>query len=154
MEKISAGLILYRIRNGKPEILLGHTGGPFYAKKDLAAWSFPKGIVEKGEDMLEAAKREFKEETGFDVLTENYIELGPVKRPGKTVYVWAVEGDCDPTKLKSNTCMTEWPPKSGKQIEIPEVDRGEFFDLETARTKLYGYLVPIIDIFKEKVQLK
>ncbi len=151
MGKTSAGLILYRLRNGKPEILLGHTGGPFYAKKDAGAWSFPKGETGEGEDLLEAAKREFKEETSFDAPEGNYICLGSISRPGKTVHVWAVQGDCDLTKFKSNTCMTEWPPKSGKQIEVPEVDRGEFFDLETARTKLYGYLAPIIDVFKEKV---
>jgi predicted NUDIX family NTP pyrophosphohydrolase len=148
----AAGLLLYRMKNGKPEVLLLHTGGPYYAKKDDAAWSFPKGELDGDEDKLAAAKREFKEETSFDAPEGTYIELGEVKRPGKTVHVWAVEGEIDVSKIKSNTCMVEWPPRSGKQIEIPEMDCGEFFDLETAKKKLYGYLAPIIDVFTEKVK--
>jgi predicted NUDIX family NTP pyrophosphohydrolase len=149
--KIAAGIILFR-RREKLEILLLHTGGPIYAKKDEAAWSFPKGEADAGEtDLLEVAKREFKEEASFDAPEGEYIEIGSVKRPGKIVHVWAVEGDIDVTKIVSNTCMIEWPPRSGKQIEIPEMDRGEFFDLETARKKLYGYLVPILDEFEKKI---
>lgn len=149
--KIAAGILVYRIQSGKTEVLLLHTGGPYYAKKDEGAWSFPKGEIDEGEDLLEAAKREFKEETSFDAPQGNYIEIGMVKRPGKVVHVWAVEGDFDVSNIKSNTCMVEFPPRSGKQIEIPEMDRGEFFDLETARKKLYGYLAPIIDVFEKKI---
>jgi predicted NUDIX family NTP pyrophosphohydrolase len=150
--KITGGILLYRRKNGRIEVLLAHTGGPYYAKKDDGAWSFPKGEIDEGEDILEAAKREYKEETSFDIPIGEYREMGSVKRPGKVVHVWAVEGDCDPTKMKSNTCMVEWPPRSGKQIEIPEMDRAEFFDLETAKKKLYGYLAPIIDMFEQKIK--
>jgi predicted NUDIX family NTP pyrophosphohydrolase len=149
--KISGGIILYRKKLGKHEVFLAHTGGPYYVKKDDGAWSFPKGEIDGGEDILEAAKREFTEETTFPAPDGEYIELGSARRPGKIVHVWAVEGDCDPSKMKSNTCMVEYPPRSGKQIEIPEMDRGEFFDLETARKKLYGYLAPIIDVLEEKI---
>ncbi len=149
---ITAGILLYRMTSGKPEVFLLHTGGPYYAKKDEAAWTIPKGELDGDEDIFEAAKREFKEETSFDAPVGKYIELGAVKRPGKIVYVWAVEGDLDVTKVKSNTCLVEWPPRSGKQIEIPECDRGEFFDLETAKKKLYGYLAPVIEKFEEKVK--
>lgn len=150
--KTAAGILLYRKQSGKIEVFLAHTGGPYYEKKDEGAWSFPKGERDdESEDLLETAKREFKEETSFDAPQGTYIELGIVKRPGKIVHVWAVEGDCDPGKFKSNMCMVEWPPRSGKEIEIPEMDRGEFFDLDTARIKLYSYLAPVIDLFEEKV---
>lgn len=149
--KLAAGILLYRMKNGKPEIFLVHNGGPYYSGKDVGAWSFPKGEVNEGEDLLTAAKREFKEETSFDAPVGNYIELGSVKRPGKIVHIWAVEGDCDPSQLKSNTCMVEWPPRSGKKIEIPEVDRGEFFDPVTARGKLFSYLAGILDAFEKKL---
>ncbi len=144
---------MYRIVEGKPEIFLVHTGGPYHAKKDAGAWSFPKGLTEGDEDLLEAAKREFKEETSFDIpLNTTFIELGSVQRPDKIVHMWAFEGDCDLAKLKSNTCMVEWPPHSGKQIEIPEVDRGGFFTPTEAKIKLYPYLAPIIDEFEKKVR--
>ena len=149
--KIAAGILMYRIEKGKPEVLLLHTGGPYYVGKDERVWSFPKGEIDGGEDLLETAKREFKEETSFTAPEGVYTDLGEVKRPGKTVHVWAVEGFIDITKIKSNTCMVEWPPRSGKQIEIPEMDRGEFFDLETARKKLYAYLAPAIDVFEQKI---
>lgn len=150
--KIAAGLLMYRKKEGKIEVFLAHTGGPYYTKKDEGAWSFPKGELESHEDILEAAKREFTEETSFPIPRGEYIKLGSVTKPGKIVHVWAVEGDCDPTKMKSNTCVVEYPPRSGKHIEIPEMDRGEFFDLDTARIKLYRYLAPIIDQFKEKIK--
>jgi predicted NUDIX family NTP pyrophosphohydrolase len=147
----TAGLIMYRMKEGKPEIFLVHNGGPYYAKKEDQAWSFPKGGARDGENLLEAAKREFKEETSFDVPDVNFIELPPLKASPKIVYMWAFKGDCDPTKMKSNMCMVEWPPRSGKQIEIPEVDRGAFFDLDTARKRIFKYLVPIIDMFEQKI---
>ena|SRR5882724_7233597 len=151
--KIAAGLLMYRKKNGKIEVLLVHNGGPYYAKVDDEAWSFPKGEVNEGEDLLAAAKREFKEETSFDVPDAEFISLGTVPRPGKIVHVWAFEGDCDPSRLKSNTCMVEWPPRSGKKIEIPEADRGDFFDLVTARKKLFIYLAPIIDEFEKRLKM-
>lgn len=137
MAKRSAGLLMYRVREGKLEVLLVHLGGPFWAKKDAGAWFVPKGEVEPGEDQLEAAKREFKEETGFDPGDE-VQPLGSVKhKSGKTVTAWAFEGDCDPAVLKSNTFTIEWPPHSGKQKEFPEIDRADFFTLEAARAKIH-----------------
>lgn len=137
MAKKSAGLLMYRVRDGKLEVLLVHLGGPFWAKKDAGAWFVPKGEVEPGEDELEAAKREFKEETGFDPGGE-LQPLGSVKhKSGKTVTAWAFEDDCDPAALKSNTFTIEWPPHSGKQREFPEIDRAEFFTLDTACEKIH-----------------
>ncbi len=145
--KISAGLLMYRMKNGKIEVFLVHPGGPFCKNKDDGVWDIPKGEVEEGEDMLLAAKREFEEETSFKADAKKFIKLTPVKRPGKIVHIWAFEGDCDPSKIKSNTCKVEWPPRSGKQMEIPEVDRGDFFDLETAKKKLWPYLGALIREF-------
>lgn len=145
-----AGVLMYRRRDGKLEVFLGHYGGPYFAKKDIGAWSFPKGHAEAGEDLLATAKREYKEETGFDIPEgTKFTKIGTSERSGKVVHVWAFEGDCDPKKMVSNTCMVEWPPRSGKQIEIPEVDRGDFFTLEVARTKLSGYMSAIIDEFEK-----
>lgn len=151
--KLTAGILLYRITLGKPEVFLVHTGGPYHVTKDADAWSFPKGLINPGENPLDAAKREYEEETSFKSPEGTYVELGVITRKdGKTVHVWAVQGDCDPSKLKSNTCMVEFPPRSGKQIEIPEVDRGAFVSLEDARTKLFTYLVPVIDLFEQKIK--
>ena len=136
MQKRSAGLIIYRRRNSEFEVFLVHPGGPFWSKKDLGAWSIPKGEYVAGEEPLDVAKREFEEETGF-VPEGNFIELGDLKQPsGKIVNAWAFEGDCDPEKLKSNTFMLEWPPRSGRQIEVPEVDRGCWYSIEDARLRL------------------
>jgi predicted NUDIX family NTP pyrophosphohydrolase len=138
MAKKSAGLLMYRVRDGKPEVLLVHLGGPFWAKKDAAAWFVPKGEVEPGEDELVTAKREFKEETGFDP-GERLQPLGSVKhKSGKRVTAWAFEGDCDPAALKSNTFTIEWPPRSGKQREFPEIDHAAFFNVEEAREKIHA----------------
>jgi predicted NUDIX family NTP pyrophosphohydrolase len=137
MAKKSAGLLMYRVRDAKLEVLLVHLGGPFWAKKDAGAWFVPKGEVEPGEDELDAAKREFKEETGFDP-GERLQSLGSVKhKSGKTVTAWAFEGDCDPAALKSSTFTLEWPPRSGKQREFPEIDRAAFFTIEAAREKIH-----------------
>ncbi len=147
----SAGLLMYRKRErGEIEVFLVHPGGPFYIKKDT--WGIPKGHVEIGEDLFTTAKREFEEETGFKVTTEKFIELEQAVRLDKIVHCWAFEGDCDPKRLKSNTCFVEWPPRSGKQLEIPEIDQGGFFTLEEARTKLYKYLVPLIDDLSLKIK--
>jgi len=136
MPKISAGLLLYRFRDGRLQVLLVHPGGPFFRNKDLGAWSIPKGEPDEGEPLLDVAKREFREETGF-VVDGEYLELSAVKqKAGKVVHAWALEGDCDPAALRSNTFPLEWPPRSGKRVEFPEVDRAEFFELETAREKI------------------
>jgi predicted NUDIX family NTP pyrophosphohydrolase len=134
MPKFSAGILLYR-RNPHLEVFLVHPGGPFWAKKD--AWSIPKGEYEPGEEPLTAARREFEEETGARIEGE-FLSLGRIRQPsGKQVTAWAVEGDFDPAKLVSNTCLVEWPPRSGKEIEIPEVDRGAWFSVEAARKKIF-----------------
>ena len=136
MAKKSAGLLMYRVRDGALEVLLVHLGGPFWANKDAGAWFVPKGEVEPGEDELEAAKREFREETGFEP-GDRLQSLGSIKhKSGKTVIAWAFEGDCDPAALKSNTFRIEWPPRSGKQREFPEIDRAAFFAIEAARAKM------------------
>jgi predicted NUDIX family NTP pyrophosphohydrolase len=136
MPPISAGLLMYRITTGKPEVLLVHPGGSIWQKKDDGAWSIPKGEIIEGEDLLDAATREFEEETGHKPSGQ-FIQLNPVKqKSGKIVHAWAVEGDLDPAAIKSNTFTMEWPPRSGKRAEFPEVDRAEFFDLETARKKI------------------
>jgi predicted NUDIX family NTP pyrophosphohydrolase len=136
MPKVSAGLLLYRFRAGRLQVLLVHPGGPFFRNKDLGAWSIPKGEPDEGEPLLDAAKREFREETGF-VVDGEYLELTAVKqKAGKVVHAWALEGDCEPEALRSNTFPLEWPPRSGKRVEFPEVDRAEFFELEKAREKI------------------
>jgi predicted NUDIX family NTP pyrophosphohydrolase len=134
--KKSAGLLVYRRRNGNLEVLLVHPGGPFWAKKDEGAWSVPKGEIAEDEDPLKAAQREFFEETGFQV-DGDFIALTPVKQAGgKWVYAWAVKGDCDAESIRSNTFSMEWPPRSGNKKEFPEVDRASWFPLEAARQKI------------------
>lgn len=145
MGKMSAGVLAYRKQTNNIEVLIVHPGGPFRAKKDKGAWSIPKGEFESGEP-LDAAKREFQEEVGLDAPTGNYQDLGSVKnKSSKTVYVWAIEADLDVSKAKSNTFMIEWPPKSGKQQEFPEVDKVGWFSLEVATQKLNSYQVPFIE---------
>ena len=141
----SAGLLLYRRSPDGLEVFLVHPGGPFWAKKDLGAWSIPKGEVEPAEDPLAAAQREFEEETGFQISGE-FRPLAPLKqKSGKTVYAWAVEGDCDPSGLKSNTVSLEWPPHSGRQQEFPEVDRAAWFPLDEAKRKILPGQVGFIE---------
>ena len=131
--KRSAGLLMYRRRKDGMEVFLVHPGGPIWAKKDKGSWTLPKGEYDADEDPLAAAQREFREETGF-TASGNFIELGFVlQKSGKIVTAWAFEGDCDPAELVSNTCEIEWPPRSGKQLEIPEVDRGHWYELAEAR---------------------
>jgi predicted NUDIX family NTP pyrophosphohydrolase len=137
MAKVSAGVLLYRRRGGTLEVLLVHLGGPFWAKKDAGAWFVPKGEVNPGEEELAGAKREFAEETGL-VADGELQELGSVRhKSGKKVSAWAMEGDCDPASLRSNTFEMEWPPKSGKTKEFPEIDRADFFSVEAARGKMH-----------------
>ena len=136
MPKRSAGLMMYRSRNSELEVFVVHPGGRFWSKKDLGAWSIPKGEYVNDEEPLEVARREFEEETGFS-SKGNFIGLGDLKQPGgKIVTAWAFEGDCDPKKLRSNTFMMEWPPRSGRQIEVPEVDRGCWYSIEDARRRM------------------
>lgn len=145
MPKQSAGLLLYRDRGGSVEVLLVHPGGPFWAKKDEGAWSIPKGEFNEGEDPLAAARREFEEELGAPASGE-FISLGSIKQSGgKRVHAWAVHGEFDPTLLASNTFKMEWPPKSGREMEFPEVDRAEWFDLTSARKKILNGQVELID---------
>lgn len=119
------------------EVLLAHPGGPFWANKDSGAWSIPKGETDPDEDLLDAARREFREETSVDPPSHGYIFLGSMQqRAGKTVHAWGVEMDLDPATAVSNTFELEWPPRSGRNIQVPEVDRLEWFDLSTARRKM------------------
>ena len=145
MPKESAGLLLFRRRAGDLEVFLVHPGGPFWAKKDRAAWSIPKGEFGSAEEPLAAAKREFAEETGF---TPGGIHraLGSHKQPGgKTVHAWALEADCDPAAIRSNTFTMEWPPRSGRQQEFPEIDRAAWFPLAAAREKVHQGQVAVLD---------
>ena len=143
MPKRSAGILLYR-RHPRLEVFLVHSGGPFWAKKDLGAWSIPKGEYVEGQEPLAAARREFAEETGQPV-SGRFVELGTIRQPGgKLVSAWAVEGDFDPAILVSNTCAIEWPPRSRKMIEIPEVDRGAWFTLSEARRRILAAQRPFL----------
>ena len=127
---------MYRQTGAGIEVFLVHPGGPFWAKKDRGAWSIPKGEYTEEEPPRDAALREFREETGFEVPGEP-IALGTIKQSGsKTVSVWTIEGDCDPTRLISNTCEIEWPPRSGGKMEIPEVDRGAWYTIPEARERI------------------
>ena len=131
--KRSAGLLMYRKRGSSIEVFLVHPGGPMWAKKDLGSWTVPKGEYGDDEDPLDAARREFVEETSFPA-SGKFFELGSVRqKSGKIVIAWAFEGDCDPAQLVSNTCQIEWPPRTGRRLEIPEVDRGCWYGLAEAR---------------------
>lgn len=144
---------MYRHRGASREIevLLAHPGGPIWANKDAASWTIPKGEFDGDEQPLAAAIREFQEETGFTIDGE-FLELGVVKqKSGKLVYAWALEGDCDPAVLVSNTCEIEWPPRSGKKIEIPEVDRGAWFSLAEARVKIMAPQAAFLDTLAQKL---
>ncbi len=152
MPKKSAGLLMYRRRRGVLEVFLVHPGGPFWAKKDAGSWSIPKGEYMPGEDPLEAAKREFEEETSFKASGE-FIVLTPRKQPsGKVIAAWASEGDCDASAIKSNTFLMEWPSRSGRQQEFPEVDRAGWFSISVAREKIIkgqsGFLDELTQILK------
>ena len=152
MPKLSAGILLYRIKNKKPEVFLCHPGGPFYKKKDDGVWSIPKGEFDNAEEPLVAAKREFEEETG-QKIDGHFAPLQPIKyKDGrKTVYAWAVKGNIDPGTIQSNLFPLEWPPKSGTYIDVPEVDKGEWFTVETARRKILPVLAPLLDDFIQNV---
>jgi predicted NUDIX family NTP pyrophosphohydrolase len=145
MAKISAGLLLYRRCGQALEILLVHPGGPFWAKKDLGAWSIVKGEAAPGEDLLACAKREFAEETGC-LAEGSFRPLAPIRQAGgKEVRAWAVEMACDVSTIRSNLFEMEWPPRSGRRQSFPEIDRAEWFDPATARQKINKGQVPLID---------
>ncbi|MCI0632138.1 MAG: NUDIX domain-containing protein [Phycisphaerales bacterium] len=145
MSKTSAGLLLYRLKDGQLQVLLVHPGGPFWQNKDLGAWTIPKGEIHAGENEIDAAKREFQEETGI-VPSGPYLPLGNIRqKSGKIVHAWAFEGDCDPTSVTSNTFAMEWPAKSGINHEFPEVDRAEFFAIDQARSKINPAQIALLD---------
>jgi predicted NUDIX family NTP pyrophosphohydrolase len=152
MPKLSAGILVYRVRNKKVEVFLCHPGGPFYKNKDNAVWTIPKGEFNENEEPFVAAKREFMEETGQEI-SGDFIEMKPVKyKDGrKIVYAWSVEGDVDTTNIRSNTFSLEWPPRSGKYIETPEVDKGEWFTIETAKQKILPSLSPLLEDLMENI---
>lgn len=143
--KTSAGILLYRKKNGAIEFFLVHPGGPFWKGKDKGAWSIPKGEFSEGEDPLTVAKREFNEETG-QTIDGDFVELTPIKQKGgKMVYAWAMEGDADAENIVSNTFKTEWPYKSGKWITIPEVDKAGWFGVEEAKEKMIAAQVGLVE---------
>ena len=145
MAKESAGLLMYRKKDGELEFLLVHPGGPFWKKKDAGAWTIPNGEIGVGEDALAAAKREFEEELGLKP-EGSFIGLKPIKQKGgKVVRAWVFEGDCDASQIKSNTFSMEWPAKSGKMAEFPEVDQAEFFNLEKAKEKINEAQIPLLE---------
>ena len=153
MAKVSAGILLYRRRGDALEVFLVHPGGPFWAKKDEGAWSIPKGEIEADEDPLTRAKREFAEETGFAVEGD-FQALPPVKQSGgKLVHAWALEGDADAAQIKSNRFSMEWPPRSRRVQEFPEIDRAAWFDPETARRKLNPAQRALIDTLERRTPL-
>jgi predicted NUDIX family NTP pyrophosphohydrolase len=144
VQKRSAGILLYRQRKGGLEVFLVHPGGPFWAKKDRGAWTLPKGEYANDEQPLDAAIREFKEETGF-AIDGKFVELGTITQvSGKVVSAWACAGDVDAEELISNSCEVEWPPRSGRRITIPEVDRGGWFSLEEAKTRILPAQQPFL----------
>jgi predicted NUDIX family NTP pyrophosphohydrolase len=154
--KRSSGILLYRDRDGTTEFLLVHPGGPYWARKDEGAWSIPKGGIEEDEDSRTAALRELDEELGPgrpDLDPETLVDLGQIRqRAGKVVDAWAATGEFDPTGLDSNTFEMEWPPRSGREVEFPEVDRADWFDLEEARRKLLPAQGEFLDRLLEHLQ--
>lgn len=152
MPKLSAGLLLYRIADGGVEVLLGHPGGPFWARKDDGAWSIPKGEYDPDEDPWTAARREFREEIGFDAPDGPRIDLPPVRQPGgKVVTAFAVRGDLDVTDSVSNTFELEWPKGSGRIREYPEIDRVAWLSVDAARVKLLKGQLPVLDGLLERL---
>ena len=152
MAKQTAGILVYRRRPNGLEVFLAHPGGPYWAKKDLGAWSIPKGEFLDPEAPIDAAKREFAEEIGQTVDGE-FLALTPRKPPGgKTIHAFAVEGDVDATKVESNLFEMEWPPRSGKMQSFPEVDRGAWFGIEEARERLLKGQLPILEELVERLR--
>ena len=142
--RTAAGIVLFRRRPTGPEILIGHLGGPYYAKKDARGWTLPKGLVEEGEGLMAAARREWTEETGQAPPEGEYRPLPVVKQSGKCNHLFLVEGDADAETLASGTFRMQWPPRSGKWVDVPEVDRWTWVDLATAEEKLSASLSAVI----------
>jgi predicted NUDIX family NTP pyrophosphohydrolase len=148
----SAGLLLHRNRSGKEEVFLVHPGGPYWAKRDLGVWSIPKGVFDEGEKPLDAALREFREETGFEPPSGPFTPLGSIAQAsGKVVLAWSVPGDLDPASLRSMTITLEWPPRSGRRQEFPEVDRGEWFGFEEARRRIFPGQRGFLDVLERSL---
>lgn len=143
---------MYRLRDGELEVLLAHPGGPFFPGKDEGAWGVPKGEIEPGEDLLDAAQREFEEETGFKAEPP-WLELAPItQKGGKVVHAWAFAGDADPARLRSNTFTLEWPPRSGQRREFPEIDRVGWFAIPEARRKIKAAQIPLLEELARRVK--
>jgi predicted NUDIX family NTP pyrophosphohydrolase len=152
MAKTTAGILLYRYTKGVPEVFLVHPGGPFWIRKDVGAWSVPKGELNENEDALPGAKREFEEETSISV-DGDFIALTPVKGSnGKTICIFALQQDVDPASVKSNLFSMEWPARSGKFREFPEVDRGGWFSFDEAEVKINKYQVPILQELRQRIE--
>jgi predicted NUDIX family NTP pyrophosphohydrolase len=155
VKKFSAGILVYRKVDGKVEVLIAHPGGPFFTKKDEGFWSLPKGLVDENEEAFAAAKREFEEEIGQPTPESEYINLGQIKRSdGKIIAAWAVEGEVDTYKVKSNTFEIEWPPKSSKRQQFPEIDKAEWFSLENAVPKLQLAQVVFLERLAEALNIE
>ncbi len=152
-ERKSAGLLMYSLKNGDIKFFLVHPGGPFFANKDEGYWSIPKGIPEDNEQLLDTAKREFKEETGLD-YGDDFIPLGTVnQKNNKTVHAWAFRTEIDnPVEITCNTCQVEWPPNSGRKITIPEVDKGNFFSEDEAKKKINSAQAEFIDRLLDEIK--
>jgi predicted NUDIX family NTP pyrophosphohydrolase len=151
--RLSAGLLLYRIREQRLEVLIAHMGGPFWARKDEGAWSIVKGEYDEHEDPVAAAQREFEEETGAPAPDGVALELGEVRQSsGKRIRAWAIEGELDPATVVSNSFSMEWPRGSGVQREFPEIDAAEWFEAQTARRKLVAGQVPFVDLLETRLR--
>jgi predicted NUDIX family NTP pyrophosphohydrolase len=151
-KRLSAGILMYRLINNIPQMLLAHPGGPFFAKKDEGSWSIPKGEPDEGEELLNTALREFKEETGL-TPEGDFTELGSiVQKGGKEVFGWGVKGDLPANyNYSANMVELQWPPKSGKIIKFPEIDKVEFFNIEEAKKKIKEAQIPLIERLLEKL---
>jgi predicted NUDIX family NTP pyrophosphohydrolase len=146
---VSAGLLLYRRRQGALQVFLAHPGGPYRRDRDAGAWTIPKGVVDEGEELLAAARREFREETGFEPAGP-FRPLGSVRqKAGKVVHAWAWEGDADPSRVVSNTTTSEWPPGSGRRNTYPEVDRCAWFDADAARVHMNPAQADLVDRLRD-----
>ena len=154
MQKLSAGILAYRFIEKELQVLLVHPGGPFYKNKDKGVWSIPKGEYLQGDDPLEAAKREFTEETGNVITGESFIPLAPIKiKSGKIISAWAVQNDLEKCFINSNLFEMEWPPKSGKKQMFEEVDKAEWFALEVAKEKINGGQIALIEQLEKRVDM-
>jgi len=150
--RVSAGVLLFRRAPAGLEVLLAHPGGPIFARRDEGHWTIPKGEPDPGEPLLDAARREFREETGLPPPTGEWFGLGSiVQKGGKVVHAWAVEGDLRPEDVVSETFELEWPPRSGRALRFPEIDRVAWFGLAEARRRVKGAQIPLIDRLEEAV---